>query len=153
MYRRIDVLGPTYPNSCNHLLSTVFIVRRRQLRGLTESADQLLERFVLRFRLARLMTGAQDCHSWAFNIGSNGPLVEVQEGDEGEAILSSRMVASLYGSGSMRSFPDTETNRERERGEGIRIPNWLSGQSSKLAQIWAPSRGQDSEIDPCLAWV
>jgi hypothetical protein len=114
MYRRIDVLGPTYPNSCNHLLSTVFIVRRRQLRGLTESADQLLERFVLRFRLARLMTGAQDCHGWAFNIGSNGPLVEVQEGDEGEAILSSRMVASLYGSGSMRSFPDTETNRERE---------------------------------------
>ena len=39
----------------------------------------------------------------------------------------------LYKSGSMRSFPDTETNRER--GEGIRIPNWLPGQSSKLAQI------------------
>jgi hypothetical protein len=140
MYGRIDVLGPTCPNSCNHLLGTVFIVRRRQLRGLTESADQLLERFVLRFRLARLMTGAQDCHGWAFKIGSNGPLVEVQEGDEGEAILSSRMVASLYKSGSMRSFLDTETNRER--GEGIRIPNWLSGQSSKLAQIWAPLRGQ-----------
>ena len=92
MYRRIDVLSPTYPNSCNHLLGTVFIVRRRQLRGLTESADQLLERFVLRFRLARLMTGAQDCHGWAFKIRSNDP---VQEGDEGEAILSSRMVASL----------------------------------------------------------
>jgi hypothetical protein len=137
MYRRIDVLSPTCLNSCNHLLGTVFIVRRRQLRGLTESADQLLERFVLRFRLARLMTGAQDCHGWAFKIRSNDP---VQEGDEGEAILSSRMVASLYESGSMRSFPDTETNRER--GEGIRIPNWLPGQSSKLAQIWAPSRGQ-----------
>jgi hypothetical protein len=88
------------------------------------------------------MTGAQDCHGWAFKIGLNGPLVEVQEGDEGEAILSSRMVAYLYNSGSMRSFLDTETNRER--GEGIRIPNWLPGQSSKLAQIWAPSRGQGS---------
>ena len=44
----------------------------------------------------------------------------------------------LFKSGPMRSFPDTETNRER--GEGIRIPNWLSGQSSKLAQIWALER-------------
>jgi hypothetical protein len=95
MYGRIDVLGPTCPDSCDHLLGTVFIVRRRQLRGLTESPDQLLERFVLWFCLARLMTGAQDCHGWAFKIGSNGPLVEIQEGDEGEVILSSRMVASL----------------------------------------------------------
>jgi hypothetical protein len=75
MYKRIDVLGPIYPDSCDHLLSTVFIVKRRQLRVLTDSADQLLERFGLRFRLARLMTGAQDCHSWAFEIRSNGPLV------------------------------------------------------------------------------
>ena len=131
MYGRIDVLGPTCPNSCNHLLGTVFIVRRRQLRGLTESADQLLERFVLRFRLARLMTGAQDCHGWAFKIGSNGPLVEVQEGDEGEAILSSRMVASLCKSGSMRSFLDTEVNRERGRGghQNPKLAPWDKVQS------------------------
>jgi hypothetical protein len=124
MYERIDVLGLTCLNSYNHLLGTVFIVRRRQLRGLTESADQLLERFVLRFRLARLMTGAQDCHGWAFKIGSNGPLVEVQEGDEGEAILSSRMVASLYKSGSMRSFLDTETNRERGGHQNPKLALW-----------------------------
>ena len=151
MYGRIDVLGPTCPNSCNHLLGTAFIVRRRQLRGLTESADQLLERFVLRFRLAslrlarfrltRLMTGAQDCHGWAFKIGSNGPLVEVQEGDEGEAILSSRMVASLYKSGSMRSFLDTEVNREREG----RASESKTGSLDKVQsgpKFWAPSRGQ-----------
>jgi hypothetical protein len=95
MYERIDVLGPTCLDSCHHLLGTVFIIKRRQLRVLTDSADQLLEQFGLRFRLARLMTGAQDCHGWAFKIGSNGPLVEIQEGDEGEVILSSRMVASL----------------------------------------------------------
>jgi hypothetical protein len=111
--------------------STVFIVRRRQLRGLTESADQLLERFVLRFRLARLMTGAQDCHGWAFKVGSNGPL-EVQEGDEGEAILSSAMVAPSHKSGSMRSFLDIETNREREgrasesqTGSLDKVQSWL----------------------------
>jgi hypothetical protein len=73
------------------------------------------------------MTGAQDCHGWAFKIGSNGPLVEVQEGDEGEAILSSRMVASLYKSGSMRSFLDTEVNRE--------VQNWLPGTKFKVGQI------------------
>jgi len=39
--------------------------------------------------------------------------VEVQEGDEGDPILSSRMVASLCESGSMRSSLDTGTNRER----------------------------------------
>ena len=152
MYGRIDVLGPTCLNSCNHLLGTVFIVRRRQLRGLTESADQLLERFVLRFRLAsfrlarfrltRLMTGAQDCHGWAFKIGSNGPLVEVQEGDVGEAILSSRMVASLYKSGSMRSFLDTEVNREGR--EVIRIQNWLPGTKFKVGPNLGASRGQGS---------
>jgi hypothetical protein len=65
------------------------------------------------------MTGAQDCHDWAFKIGSNGPLVETQEGDKGEAILSRGGFASLYKSGSMRSFLDTEINRERgKEGEG-----------------------------------
>lgn len=81
---------------------------------------------------ARLIT----CHGWAFKIRSNGPRVEVQEGDEGEAILSLRMVTSLCKSGSM----GTETNRER--GESMRILNWLPGQSSKLTQ----DRG--SEIGP-----
>ena len=153
MYGRIDVLGPTCPNSCNHLLGTVFIVRRRQLRGLTESADQLLEPFVLRFRLARLMTGAQDCHGWAFKIGSNDPLVEVQEGDEGEAILSSRMVASLYKSGSMRSFLDTEVNRERERG-GHQNPELAPWTKFKVGpNLGRPREGRDSEIGPCLAGV
>jgi hypothetical protein len=34
----------------------VGVFRRRQMRALTESADRLLERFGLRFRLARLVT-------------------------------------------------------------------------------------------------
>ena len=88
---------------------------RPQLRGLAESADQLFEQVVLRFRLACLMTRAQDCHGWAFKIGLNGPLVEIQEGDEGEAICP-RGWLRLYKSGSMRSFLDTETNRKRGRG-------------------------------------
>jgi len=53
----------------------------------------------------------------------------------------------LYKSGSMRSSLDTETNREREGGgKGIRIPNWLPGQSSKLAQIWVLSRGNVGDV-------
>jgi hypothetical protein len=46
-------------------------------------------------------------------IGSNGPLVEIKEGNKGEAISSRGGFASLYKSGSMRSFLDTEVNRER----------------------------------------
>jgi hypothetical protein len=60
-----------------------------------------------------------------------------------------------YKSGSLKSFLDTEVNRERGDGEGevIRIPNWLPGQSSKLAEFETPREGRDSEIDHCLAWV
>src|SRR5271155_4638627 len=64
--------------------------------------------------------------------GSNGPLVEIQEGNEGEAILSRGGFASLYKSGSMRSFLDTEVNRERGRGRGghqnpklwVKVQSW-----------------------------
>jgi hypothetical protein len=34
------------------------------------------------------VTGAQACHDWAFEIGSNDSLVEIEEGDEEEAISS-----------------------------------------------------------------
>ena len=47
---------------CIHRLGAICVLKRRQLRALTESADQLLERFGLRFRLARLVTEAQDRH-------------------------------------------------------------------------------------------
>jgi hypothetical protein len=64
---------------------------------------------------------------------------EIQEGNKGEAISSRGGFASLYKSGSMRSFPDTQGKyREREReGEVIRIPNWLPGTKFKVSQIWA----------------
>jgi hypothetical protein len=80
--------------------------------------------------------------------------VEIQEGDKREAILSSRMVASLCESGSMRSFLDTETNRERGRRGGHQNPKL--GSLDKV-QSWPkfgrPREGRDSEIGPCLAWV
>ena len=41
------------------------------------------------------MTGAQDCHDGAFEMGSNALLEEIEEVDEGEAILSRRQVAAL----------------------------------------------------------
>jgi hypothetical protein len=131
MHGRIDVLGPACPDSCDHLLGTVFIVRHCQLSGLTHSADQLLEWLVLRFRPARfrlalLMTRAQDRHSWVFKIGSNGPLVEAQEGDEGGAILSSTMVASLY---------ESWTLSPTERGREGRHQNSKAGSLDKL-QSW-----------------
>jgi hypothetical protein len=58
MYGRIDILSPTSPDLCVHPLGAVGVLRRRQPRALTESADQLVEQFILRFCLARLMTGA-----------------------------------------------------------------------------------------------
>jgi len=87
-------------------------------------------------------------------IRSNGPLVEIQGDNEGEAISSQGGFASSYKSGSMRSLLDTEVNRERGRegreggrgereggegGEIIRISNWLPGTK---VQSW-----------PKLAWV
>jgi hypothetical protein len=39
LYGRIDVLGPTSPDLCVPPLGAVCILRRRQLRALTESAD------------------------------------------------------------------------------------------------------------------
>jgi hypothetical protein len=54
--------------------------------------------------------------------------------------------ASLYKSGSMRSFLDTEVNRERGRegegGEVIRIPNRLPGTKFKVGPNLGQSRGQ-----------
>ena len=72
---------------------------------MAESVEELFERFVLRFRLAslrlarfrltRLVTGAQDCHGWTVEIGLDVRLKEIEEGDEGEAISSRRRVAAL----------------------------------------------------------
>jgi hypothetical protein len=42
----------------------------------------------LQFCLASLVTEAQGCHGGAVEIGSNGSLTEIEEGDEREAILS-----------------------------------------------------------------
>jgi len=75
--------------------------------------------------------------------------VEVQEGDEGDPILSSRMVAPLCKSGSMRSSLDTGTNRERGRalesqtGSLDKVQNW--------PKFGRPQEGRDSEIGPYLA--
>jgi hypothetical protein len=67
------------------------------------------------------VTGAQECHGWAFEIGSIVPLTETEEGGEGEAILSRRGLPDLYKSGSMRSFLDSD--RKRVKGaEGQRVP-------------------------------
>jgi hypothetical protein len=62
---------------------------------LAESADQLLERFGLRFSLARLVTGAQDCYGGAVEVGLDITLKGIGEGDEEEAILSWRRIAAL----------------------------------------------------------
>jgi len=55
--------------------------------------DQLLERCGFGCCLARLVTGAQDCHSWVFELGPDVPLQEIWQSNEGEAILSRRRVA------------------------------------------------------------
>jgi hypothetical protein len=65
------------------------------LAALAESADQLVERFGLRFGLARLVTGAQDCHGGAVEVGPDIALEGSGEGDKGEAILSRRRIAAL----------------------------------------------------------
>ena len=87
-------------------------------------------------------------------IRSNGPLVEIQGDNEGEAISSQGGFASSYKSGSMRSLLDTEVNRERGRegreggrgGRGdhqnLKLAPW--DKSSKLAQISVGGRDQKS---------
>jgi hypothetical protein len=67
------------------------------------------------------VTGAQACHGWAFEIGSNDSLVEIEEGDEEEAISS---------------FLDMgEGGQENpKRAPHIKVP--------KSAQIWAPREGK-----------
>lgn len=52
------------------------------MSGLANSTDRSLERFSLWFCLARLVIGAQDCHSWGVEIWSDVPLQEIEEGDE-----------------------------------------------------------------------
>jgi hypothetical protein len=50
----------------------------RTFRSLARSADQLLEGSGLRIRLARLGTGAQDCHGWVVEIGSEVSLAKIE---------------------------------------------------------------------------
>jgi hypothetical protein len=61
------------------------------------------------------VTGAQDCHSGGFEMGSNALLEEIEKGNRGEAILSRRGIAALISVSSMRS--SLETIIARERGE------------------------------------
>ena len=72
-------------------------------------------------------------------IRSNGPLVEIQGDNEGEAISSQGGFASSYKSGSMRSLLDTEVNREREGGR------WREGRSSESQ---TGSLGQKFKVGP-----
>jgi hypothetical protein len=65
-------------------------------------------------------------------IWSEMPLKKIGEGREGEAIFRTR-VAALIEIWSMRPLLDTE-NHERG-GEGVRVQNGLSVQSSKLAKL------------------
>jgi hypothetical protein len=86
------------------------------LRALAESADQFLERFGLWFYLTRCVTRAQDCHGGGFEIGSNVPLKEIGEGDEGEAILSRRRVVALIYMWSMEVVAGRWKSTERGGG-------------------------------------
>jgi hypothetical protein len=83
---------------------------------LAQSANQFLERFGLRFSLARLVTGAQDSHGEGFEIGLDTPLQEIWESNEEEAILSRRRVVAFISVWSMRSLLSTEVRRVREEG-------------------------------------
>ena len=48
-----------------------------------------------RFCLARFMIGANNSHSWGFEIGLDAPLQEIWESNKGEAILARRWVVPL----------------------------------------------------------
>jgi hypothetical protein len=66
--REENVLSPTSPDKIVVELGTVCVLRRRHLRALAESADQLLERFGVWSCLIRLAAGAQDCHGWGVRM-------------------------------------------------------------------------------------
>ncbi len=93
--REVNTPSPKSPYKTVHVLSTICILGRRQLRALAEPAEKLLERFALRCCLAHLVTGAQDCHSGTVEIEADMPLQEIVEGDEGEAISSRRRLGAL----------------------------------------------------------
>ena len=80
----VNVLGLTSLSDCGPQLRlrTVCVPRRCSLSALADSTDESLERFTLRFRLARLMAGAHDCHGWAVEIGWDVHLKEIGEGNE-----------------------------------------------------------------------
>ena len=89
------------------------------------------------------MTGAQDCHGWAFEIGSSGPLVEIEEGDEEEPISSRRgLLAALYTSGSMGSLLDIGGWR------GTRIQNKAPHTKFQSWPKFGAWRGQGFGIRP-----
>jgi hypothetical protein len=121
-----------------HLLGTICVLRRRQLRALAESAEKLLERFGFRCCLARLVTGTQDCHGGTIEIGSNVQLKKIGQGDKGEAILSRRRVAALIQVWSTRSLLDTEIKRCREGRGGVRGPNTVSVPKFQVGPNWDP---------------
>jgi hypothetical protein len=82
------------------------------------------------------VTRAQDCHGGGFEIGSNVPLKEIGEGDEGEAILSRRRVVALIYMWSMEVVAGRWKSTEREGG-GMRIQNGLPD------QIWRRETGRE----------
>ena len=95
------------------------------------------------------MTGAQDCHSGTVEIGSDVPLKEIGEGDEGEAISSRRRLGALISVWSMRSLLDTE-NQEAQRGGGEGRGGACESKTGSLYKVsnWGPP-----ELDPCLTSV
>ncbi len=72
-------------------------------------------------------------------IGSNGPLVEIKEGNE-EEVISSRRELRLS-SGSMRSFLDMGGGQENPKRAPI-----LRTKAQSRAQILAPREGRDSGV-------
>jgi hypothetical protein len=58
------------------------------------------------------MTGAQDCHGWVVEIGSDVALQEIRRGNEKPPCPEGGCGLNRGGQ-SMKSLPDSETGRER----------------------------------------
>jgi hypothetical protein len=108
---RADILSPARSYKIVQQLSAVSVLGCRQLRVLANSANRLL---CCGFPLTALSLERGIAVAGAFEMGLNALLEEIEEGDEGEAILSRRGIATLTQLWSMSSSVETEI----ERGEG-----------------------------------
>jgi hypothetical protein len=107
---------------CNPQLSTRQVARRRELRALVDSADQLLERCGLRFGPGRLVTGAQ--LPWR---GSQDHLRCSSEGNRGGPRGRDHCVPETGCGLNIGRVPEMAKRQSegRGKGEGVRIPNGL----------------------------